>query len=431
MAEETGSADGLDISGSVRPRYETVSNPLRAGAAGTEDLLSVRSTLQIEGRWEDVSAVAEGLDSRRIAGDDNPDAGAPSQLNAAELLQAYAAWSPDDVFQTGDRLRIAAGRMTLDLGGRRLVARSAMSGVPTAFDGLDASWTAASGFTLRALSVRPVSRRPTDDESLLDNEIALDSRPANLRLSALWGSLPAPGGLAAELGVYRLEENEESDSPARTSRLTTWSARLHRDSRPSGFDVDIEYARQTGDVRTGTGAAEVASLSKDAHMLHAEAGYTLGSSLARISIHYDRATGDANPADAEDNRFHPLFGDRSFELGPTAAFGAVARANLDSAAVRIEATPPGPWDGLLSLRSVRLESETDSLGGSGLRDTSGGAGSHAGEQIEWRIRRWLVKDVARLAVGGALFLRGGFLDDVPGAPAGDPAYTYADITWTF
>lgn len=431
MAQEAAREEGLTLSGSVRPRYETITNPLRLGASGSEDLLSIRSALEIEGRWGDFGIVAEGLDSRRLAGDDNPDAGAPSQLNAAELLQAYAAWTPEDVFRPGDSLRLAAGRMTIDLGARRLVARSSSSSVPTAFDGLDVSWESASGLALRGFSVQPVSRRPTDDESLLDNEVALDARLDNVRLSALWASLPAPGGLAAELGAYSLEEDDSSEVRTRNRHLTTWSARLLREPEKAEFDFDIEYARQTGDVRASTSATDLIDLSKDADMFHAEAGYTLASDLARISLHYDRATGDADPTDAEDNRFDPLFGDRSFELGPTATFGAVARSNLDSVAVRLDVTPPGPWDGLLSLRTVRLESATDSFGGSGLQNTSGGAGSHAGEQIEWRISRWLVKDVARLAVGGALFLRGDFLENVSGGPADDPVYTYADITWTF
>lgn len=431
--DAAGDEGGVDvsISGSVRPRYETLTNPLVEGASGTEDLFALRTALEIEASLGDFSATVEGLDARRLLGDDNPDGGPPSQLNAAEILQARLAWKPEDLILAGDRLEIAAGRFTIDVGARRLVARSGFSSVPTAFDGVDARWIGPTGLTLRGFTVQPVSKRPSDDISLLDNEIAMDSRLDNVRLSVLWGSTPLPGGLTAELGVYLLDEDDSSEIRTRNRHLDTWSGRLLRKHEKGRLDFDIEGALQTGEVRASTSAADQTDLSHDAFMLHAEAGYTLPSDIARVSLHYDRASGDEDPADGENNRFDTLFGDRSFELGPTSIFGAVARTNLDSAAIRLDYTPPGPWDGMLSLRTVRLESATDSLGGSGLRDATGNSGSHAGEQIEWRVRRWLVEDAVRLAVGGALFLRGDFVDNAAGGPTGDPVYTYADVTWTF
>jgi len=431
--QETGKREGLDISisGVVRPRYETLSHPLSAGATGSEDLFSLRSALRLDAAAGAFSATLEGLDSRRLASDDNPDGSASSQLNAAELLQASLTWAPEDVFTPGDDLRVTLGRTTIDLGSRRLIARSNFSSVPTSFDGLDVAWTSPSGFEVRALTVNPVSRRPSDDGSLLDNEIALDSRLDNIRLSALWGDMPLPGSMTAEIGYYLLDEDDGSDVRTRNRHLDTWSARLKRKPGAGSVDFDIEGALQTGEVRASASATDITDLSKDSRMLHAEVGYTLSSRLVRVSAHYDFASGDDSAGDGDDNRFDPLFGDRSFELGPTSMFGAVARTNLQSAAIRAEISPPGLWDGLVSLRTVRLESATDSFGGSGLRDASGASGSDAGEQIEWLIRRWLVKDVARLAVGGAIFLRGDFLRDVAGGPSGDPAYTYADLTWTF
>lgn len=426
-AQDTGPND-VTVSGSVRPRYETVSDPLRAGASGTEDLFSIRTTLEIDGRLGDFDFSVEGLDSRRIAGDDNPDGAASGQLNAAELLQAYVAWSPEDVFRAGDELAVKAGRFTIDLGARRLAARSSFSSVPTAFEGVDASWKTAWGLTVRAFTVSPLAREPDDDVSLLDNEAAADRRQGDLRLTTGWLSAPLPGGITGEVGIYRLEEEDGPGSAMRDRRLATWSARLLRDPAPSRLDFDIEYARQTGDLRASSSATDTTDLSKDAHMLHAEAGYTLPSGHAHASLHYDFASGDGAPSDASDERFDPLFGDRAFELGPTGMFGAVARTNMNSLAVRVDVTPEGPWDGMLSLRTIRLDSATDSLASSGLRGTSG---SHAGEQIEWRVRRWLVDDSVRLAVGGALYLRGDFLKTVAGAPSGDPLYSYADITWTF
>ncbi len=421
----------VSVSGSLRPRYETLSNPLEDGIRGTEDLFSVRSSVEVELSAGDFDAVFEGLDSRRIAGDDNPRGGPVSQLSAAEVLQAHVAWTPGNLVLPGDRLRLAAGRMTLDFGGRRFAARAGFSSVPAVYDGFEVRWTGASGLSLRGFSLQPLAREPDDGASILENEVSLDRMLDNVRYSGVWTRTPLADGLSAEIGWYHLDEEDGGEDETRNRRLETWSARLVKARDAAALDLDIEGAVQTGEVRGSSDPADLTDLSREAMMLHAEAGYTLPSDLARVSLHYDFATGDENPADAEDNRFDPLFGDRSFEFGPTSFYGAVARANFESATVRLELTPPGPWDGLLSLRTVRLESETDSLGGSGLRDPAGESGAHAGDQIEWRVRRWLVKDTARLSFGGAVYLRGDFLERVSGGPEGDPLYTYADITWTF
>jgi hypothetical protein len=83
-------------------------------------------------------------------------------------------------------------------------------------------------------------------------------------------------------------------------------------------------------------------------------------------------------------------------------------------------------------RDVGLDSTTDSLANSGVRDAAGLSGDHAGPQIEGRYRRWLVKDSVRLSLGATTLLAGDFLEDAPNATRrGDPIYGYTELTWTF
>jgi hypothetical protein len=83
-------------------------------------------------------------------------------------------------------------------------------------------------------------------------------------------------------------------------------------------------------------------------------------------------------------------------------------------------------------RAAWLDSATDSLANTGVKDASGRSGTFAGQQIEGRVRTWIVPKLLRLDTGAALLINGRFLKDAPNANGnGIPIYGYADITATF
>ena len=62
--------DWLKVSGSIRPRYETLANQFIAGRTGDDELLGVQSLLKVEVDTGAIVIGGELLDARRLVGDD-------------------------------------------------------------------------------------------------------------------------------------------------------------------------------------------------------------------------------------------------------------------------------------------------------------------------------------------------------------------------
>jgi hypothetical protein len=425
LSDAVGAPGWLTVSGSIRPRYESLSDQLTADSSGGDEMLGLRTFLKAEADGGDVSAVVEILDARRLSG--NGGGAAAAQVDAVELLQAHVAWRPID----GVEARL--GRFTLDIGSRRLVARSNFSSTPNSFTGADLNWAFANGANLRAFHVAPDTRLPTDDASALDNEVALNPSADTVRFSGVEVRAPVGDAIAAEAYAFLLDENDATNLPTRNRELQTFGARVHRDPSAQRFDFDLEAAWQTGEAQSTTSAPTATSLDIEAAMAHVEGGYTFAAPWSpRIVAMYDYATGDESPDDRRSQRFDALYGDRSFELGPTSLFGVVARTNLSSAAARLEVQPAPRWDAMVALRRVDLADARDAFAGTGVRDPSGAAGRHAGDQVEWRVRHRLARQAVQFEAGGAWFRRGGMMRNAPNAQADDDAiYGYASVLFEF
>ena len=75
-------------------------------------------------------------------------------VNTAELLRAYLELSTDGPF--GGSQKVQLGRVTMDLGSRRLVARNRFRNTSNAFDGLAWQWKGKEQQELRIFYVLPV-----------------------------------------------------------------------------------------------------------------------------------------------------------------------------------------------------------------------------------------------------------------------------------
>jgi len=267
----------------------------------------------------------------------------------------------------------------------------------------------------------------------LDNEIAFNPDLSNISFTALHIDSPLPHDTRGEIYVFALNERDASDTPSRNRDLLTVGGRLRRQRAPDAFDFDLEYAHQTGTLRASASPLDVTDLNHEASMLHAEVGRTLDMAWSpRLSLLYDFASGDGSPLDARSGRFDSLFGDRSFELGPTSIWGALSRNNLSSAGIRLEVAPDTESDALVMLRHVELAEASDRFGNTGVVDPTGASGKEVGQQLEVRYRRWLAKDALRLAVGAAALFEGSFLKNAPNATdQGDAYYGYTELTWVF
>lgn len=423
--------DWLKVSGSIRPRYETLHNQFFAGRTGDDELLGMQSLLKAEADTGAIILGAEVQDTRRLVG--NAGGGVPAEVDALEPVQMYAAWRPKDFLMQGASLDLTVGRFTMDVGSRRLVARSGFRNILASFDGVQGVWTTADKLKVSGFYTAPVIRAPSDVPSALDNDIKLNKTAEEARFAGGAFEHPLPHDIVGEIYLFDMDEDDSDEAPTRNRDLATYGARIRRAPKASAFDFELEYARQTGTVRASTNPADVADLDHEADMLHLEASYTFTAAWSpRLSLQYDYASGDDSPSDLSSERYDPLFGDRSFEFGPTGIWGAIFRSNLKSPGVRLELKPDKANELMAMVRQVQLDSATDSFGSSGVRDATGASGEDVGAHIELRLRHQIVPDSVRLSIGGAALLRDDFLKSAPNATGlGDSYYGYTELQFSF
>lgn len=410
------SDDGLTITGSMRLRYEFIDGQARVGSNKSDDLVNLRTTLQAEYRKQDVRIGVEVYDSR-VWGDD---AGTPvttSEVNAFEPVQAYVAAEIPGALGKGTKLTVTAGRMTLNLGSRRLVAADDYRNTTNGYTGLRADFTAPQGVKGTLIYTLPQSRRPDDDEGIREAKVRLDKESFDL---VLWGGqvgkAKAIGPALVELTYFHLGERDAPGRPTRDRSLDTLGGRTMIEPRPGKFDYEIEGFYQTGHVSASL-AGNAARQSVAANFIHADAGYSFrGAWKPRVAIEFDRASGD-KPG-GRYGRFDTLFGMRRADLAPSGLFTAIGRANITTAGLRLEATPSQRLDWFAAYRPMWLAAREDSFSTTGVRDASGRSGDFAGHQLEGRLRYWLVPTCLRFEFDGLVVAKGRFLTDAPNAPAG-------------
>lgn len=425
-----GAPENLKLSVSIRARYEALDGQPRAGLDASTDLFSLRTTLFAEYDAGRVRIGGELYDSRVYLGE--PGSGvSTSEVNALELVQAYVVREFGNPFGPDTSAALQAGRFTLNLGSRRLVAADDYRNTTSGYTGLRLDLKASNGMTSTLIYTLPQRRLPDDLPSLLDNDVALDRESAAL---VLWGGLvtvPEVVGMASlEAGFYGLDEQDERALPTRNRRLRTGNLRLFRDPAAHQMDYEIEGAYQTGSVRASTAVA-APELDVSAYFYHLKVGYRrAGGWQTRVSVEYDFASGDDGGSSF--GRFDTLYGTRRADFGPSGIYAAVGRANISSPSIRIEATPGPRLDGFMGYRALWLASRTDSFSTTGVRDASGQSGSFAGQQVEGRLRYWLVPRLLRVEGNAVVLFKGRFLTDAPNAPpAGNTHYVSLNVTATF
>jgi hypothetical protein len=409
-----------------RSRFEHLSPDFRASNPDDATALSLRTLLRAEATLAPIVFGIELEDSRAYASDATPLN--TTHVNTLEVLQGYAGIRRADTFGSGDSLSVTLGRFTADVGSRRLVARNRFRNTINAFTGMDARWRSEGGHVLRVLAALPVSRKPSGPEAVADNERELDTESADFFFwGGFYGSPSSASGVRFETYVFGLREQNDGGS-GMERRLLTPGLRIVR-ATAGLVEFELEAMVQVGTslvIRTPTrdeGGDQFAFAG------HASAGYRFDAPWSpRLALHYDYASGDRDASDDENGRFDTLFGASRFELGPTGVYGAVARSNLSSPAVRVEATPSGRVDVMGAYRLVLLASPQDAWTPAGMVDPGGTAGSFVGQQLEARLRVGRLPGRLSLELGGAYLARGSFAEEATGGREGGSAYFYTQIT---
>jgi hypothetical protein len=319
----------------------------------------------------------------------------------------------------------------LNLGSRRLVAADDYRNTTSGYTGgrVDLRRKAGGGATL--IYTLPQRRLPDDLPSLLDNDIELDEESADL---VLWGALVTTpklaGDTALDIGFFRLTERDARDLATRDRRLDTPTVRWYRDPAPGGFDFEVEGAWQSGSIRAST-APNATVLDVDAWFYHARIGYQWQHrSKPRLALEYDTVSGDDSRS--QFGRFDTLFGMRRADFAPSGIYATMGRANLRSPGLRFELAPTSRLDAFITYRAFWLESATDTFSTSGVRDPQGASGDFAGNQIDGRLRYWVIPQQLRFELDAIWLAKSRFLREAPNAPGtGNTTYLSFNMTATF
>lgn len=421
-------AEKLDLSANVRVRYEWIENQPRTGFGEDADLLNIRTILAAAYEGDDWRARAELYDSRTYFGD----RGTPvttNEVNTLELVQAWIAKDFRDVVGPGSSASIQAGRFTLNLGSRRLVAADDYRNTTNGYTGLRGDLATGSGMKATAIYVLPQVRLPDDAAAIQDNKARWDRENFDL---VLWGGLVSKANLVPsvmlEASFFHLGERDAAGSPSRDRSLDTISLRTLREPASTQWDFELEVIRQWGRSST-TLAATAPRRAVSAWFVHADTGYTFrGNWKSRFSVELDYASGDRGSGKI--NRFDTLFGMRRADLAPAGLYNSVGRANIITPGVRYEAAPSRRFDVFAAYRLMWLASRTDSFSTTGVRDATGRSGRFAGQQFDVRVRWWVIPGKTQFEVNGLLLKKGRFLKTAPNAPAGGDDTRYVSLNLT-
>ena len=350
-----------------------------------------------------------------------------SVVNPLGLLQAYIELPVDNVFGDGSKSTLRGGRITMDVGSRRLVARNRFRNTINGFTGIDWQWQGQSKQRFRAFYTLPVQRLFSGNA--LDNDPRFDKEHEEVRFWGVYYS-PAklPWGDRAEF--YLLGLNEEDVSGVLNTRdrdIYTPGMRVSRTPAHNQIDYQFESIFQFGESRSST--TSTTDLDHFAHFQHVEVGYSFDTTWSpRLIFQYDYASGDDDPNDADNNRFDTLFGARRFDFGPTGIYGPFARSNLSTPGVRLKLKPASNITSFAALRGYWLASDNDAWTTARIANAVGQSDNYIGTQFEVRVRWEIIPKNMRLEAGAAHLIAGDLMEN---AGKDDATYLYSQLVFWF
>ncbi len=399
----------FDYSGSLRVRYETLNNPIfpttKEVRPKTNDRVSTRVRLKGEAHYGDWDAVAEIEDSRAYL-DDNDVTLKSSQVNTLEPVQFYLSYKD---FSKHVK-RVTVGRVTLDHGSRRLIARTRYRNATSSFEGVVVD-TVFNNWDVRGFYLQPVSRFPSDSASVEDNKRAFDKSFSNRKLFGIYAQ---SDDNAWKVHSYWLKESDSPELSTKNRDLYTLSVDYSK-SFAEGWKSNVEVIGQTGTSRQSTSASDTTDRDVRAWMVHAHLGKQLtNNTFLRAEI--DAASGDDNSTDDTIHAFDSLYGLRRFDFGPTDVYQTFPRSNILAPGLRSVTKLDGVHNVMVGYKGLWLQ------------NVAKGEEDFLGHQVEVRWR-YQVLEPLRLEFGGAYLAKGEALES--GAYPDNSMYAYTAIMYTF
>ncbi len=398
----------LDFAASYRIRWEGLDHPFKAGSSTDIREWSHRTRFLIGADWKMFRFFVEFQDSGSSnAFDSSVILTEPFSENS--LQQGFVSIPLPNTLGTGIRLDGHIGRLSLDFGSRRLIARNRFSNTSNAFDGIHLTVSPNTFWQMRTFLVLPTTRTV---EGLTSSFASGDS--------FFWGLyFETQRSQGLNTNVYYFGLNDKPPMVSAQRNYSTVGARLFEPPHVKALDYEIESIWQVGTM---------ANLDHFAHFQHGEVGYTFDAPWTpRVLAQFDYASGTANPEGTYSQTFDSLFGARRFELIPTGTYGPFRRSNIISPGIRLIVQPWSTLKANLKFRAWYLAQSRDAWAGSGIQDLTGNSGQELGRDLEVRIQ-WNPFLNLHLEAGYDHFFKGSFIENqakIPGnPPATDTDYFY-------
>ncbi len=401
----------LDLGLDQRTRFEVYDHPWRVSQTQgrTDPQIQQRTRVRVGLNTELIRFLFEGQDAR-VHLTEPGDFVNESIKNEFDILQALVSLTAKDFLGTGLRTDLHVGRLTMDIGHRRLIARNEFRNTTNAFDGIHWQLANTEAWRFRAFLVEPV----------IINSTQLDEQSARY---VFWGTFLENHQVPwLRFNLYYFGLNDQRSSTVTAQRtFSTFGLSLYERPRHRWLDYELESVLQAG---------HRGNTKHLAHFHHVSLGYTFDYLWEpRFQVFYDYASGDRNPNDSQDSAFDSLFGARRFEYMPTGNFGPFFRTNISSPGWRLALTPANSWKFQLKHRIWYLATARGAFGSSAIRDQTGSSGNFLGHDIEVRLQ-WAITSYLEIDAGYDQWFKGSYFNRLPptaGLPPGgnkDTDYFY-------
>lgn len=413
LANASSDEIAFDVSGSFRVRYESLNNPIfptsSAAREQSNQSLSTRFIVNSTVSYQNLAATIEIRDSRVFLDENDPTLTA-NQVNTLEPTQFFITYKLERESSLYEVSAIKVGRMELDYGSRRLLAKTAYRNATNSYDGIVVEARVAD-WQVHGVYVLPVSRFPTDSESLDGNERAFDKSFSERKF---FGVYAASKDNNVKLQSYWLKEDDSEALATRNRDLYTLSVD-YTQPFDNGLITNIEVVGQTGTSFQTASANDTDEKDVRAYMLFGYVGKQVtDNTFLRAEVDY--ISGDNDTSDDTISDFDTLYGVRRFDFGPTDVYQAMPRRNLKAVGLRSVSKPAKAHNIMLGYKAMWYQKAPQDVD------------SFIGHQVEARWR-YQVRPELRLVLGGAYLKKGeGF---ARGDYSDNSAFLFTGALYTF
>lgn len=148
----------------------------------------------------------------------------------------------------------------------------------------------------------------------------------------------------------------------------------------------------------------------------------------RIGLEWDWATGDETAGDGDRESFQTLFPTNHMHYG---ILDLMAWQNMQAWRAGVRLRPAKDWTVEADVWRIYLDDADDAwyaASGAVLRPGAAGASRYLGSEVDLVVT-WKASDHLKVALGGAQFFDGGFVQDTGGG--GDTSWFYVRVLVTF